>query len=192
MIKKRIFAYGIDFIIVTIVTAFIFSFITVATSSEEYIKSYENYMTVTNDYLNDEATEDEVIKSEYEMMQSSKTLNIIKIATTLTYFSILPFLMNGQTLGKKITKIKVVSNNEKPLHPGLMFLRGIIVSLVFIDIINILALMLASRTVWYNLTYFTSALTYTMYLVLIEFAIFRKDKRSLHDLIANTKVIETK
>lgn len=192
MIKKRIFAYGIDVIIVTIVSAFIFSFVTVATSSEEYINSYENYMTVTNNYLNDEATEDEVINAEYEMMLSSKNLNIIKIATTLTYFSILPFLMNGQTLGKKLTKIKVVSNNEKPLHPGLMFLRGIIVSLVFIDLINILTLMLSTRNVWYNLTYFTSALTYTMYLVLVEIAIIRKDKRSLHDLISNTKVIEAK
>ena len=73
-----------------------------------------------------------------------------------------------------------------------MFLRGLIVSTVIIDIINILALMYAKPSTWYDITYLTSALTYTIYLVLIEFVVLRKDKRSLHDLIANTKVVESK
>lgn len=192
MIRKRIISYGIDLILVTIITSFIFTIFTLGTNPEEYIESYESYMNTTNNYLNDEATEDDVIKAEYNMMKSSNSLMIVKIGTTIFYFAIIPFLMNGQTIGKKITKIKVISNNDKPLHPGLMFLRGLIVSLVLIDIINTVSLMYASPSTWYNITYFTSALTYTTYLVLIEFAIFRKDKRSLHDLIANTKVIESK
>lgn len=192
MIRKRIIAYGIDLILVTIITSFIFSILTLGTNPEEYLKSYENYMNTTNNYLNDEASENEVIKAEYEMMKSSNSLMIIKVGTTIFYFAIIPFLANGQTLGKKITKIKVVSNDNKPLHPGLMFLRGLIASTVIIDIINILALMYAKPSTWYDITYLTSALTYTIYLVLIEFVVLRKDKRSLHDLIANTKVVESK
>lgn len=192
MIRKRIISYGIDLILVTIITSFIFTLFTIGTNPEEYLESYENYMKTTNNYINDEATEEDLINAEYDMMKSSNSLMIIKVGTTIFYFAIIPFLMNGQTIGKKLTKIKVVSNNNKPLHPGLMFLRGLIVSLVLIDIINIVSLMYASPSSWYDITYITSALTYTTYIVLIEFAIFRKDKRSLHDLISNTKVIESK
>ena len=51
MIRKRIIAYGIDLILVTIITSFIFSILTLRTNPEEYLKSYENYMNTTNNYL---------------------------------------------------------------------------------------------------------------------------------------------
>lgn len=192
MLRKRIISYGVDLLIVTIITSFMFTIFSFGTKPEEYIESYEKYMNITNSYLKEEATENDVIKAEYEMMKSSKNLMILKIGTTIFYFSIIPFLMNGQTIGKKITKIKVTSIDSKPLHPGLMFLRGLIVSLVLIDIINITTLILCNPSTWYKITNITSIMTYITYIALIEFIIIRKDKRSFHDLIAHTKVIDAK
>ena len=59
MIRKRIISYGIDLILVTIITSFIFSILTIGTNPEEYLQSYENYMNTTNNYLNDEASENQ-------------------------------------------------------------------------------------------------------------------------------------
>ena len=174
-----------------IISSFLFAMFSMD-KSEEFINSYNDYINITNSYLENEVSENEVIQAEYDMMQTSSTLYITKIAVTLIYFSILPYLRNGQTIGKRITKIKVESNNNKELNPGLMFLRGTISSLVYIDIINMIALSVASPNTWYNITYLTSSLTYVIYIVLLQFIIIRKDKRSLHDLISNTKVIEIK
>ena len=191
MLKKRIISYGIDLIIVTMISSFLLAMFSMD-NSEEFVNSYNHYINITNSYLENEVSENEVIQAEYDMMQTSSTLYITKIAVTLIYFSILPYLRNGQTIGKRITKIKVESNNNQELNPGLMFLRGTISSLIYIDIINMIALSVASPNAWYNITYLTSSLTYVTYIVLLQFIIIRKDKRSLHDLISNTKVIEIK
>lgn len=190
MIRKRIIAYGIDIILITLLTSFIFTIFSTLTTPEKYLETYENYMNITNKYIEDEATEEEVIEAEYNMVKSSSNLMIIKVGLTLFYFSIIPYFTKGQTIGKKITKIRIVPNTGKELKPNSVFFRGIINSLVFIDIINLLILFLCKQSTWYNLTFFTSALSYTMYLIFMEFIIFRKDKRSLHDVLTNTKVIE--
>lgn len=190
MIKKRIISYVIDIMIILLSTSLIYSIFN--TNPEHYIEIYNDYINTSTDYFNQKATEEDVINAEHEMALASKNLQATKISITIIYFSILPFFTKGQTIGKKITKIKVVSTKHKELSAGSMFIRGIIVSLVLIDIINFLTLIYCNQSTWYNITTIINSIIYILYIILLEFVILRKDKRSLHDLISNTKVIEAK
>ena len=135
MIIKRIAAYIIDILIVSIITAFVYTMPIFGSTQEEYLDSYNNYLKEYTTYIEDQSNEDRLLDSEYKMVKSSSTLLIVEIGVTIVYFSIIPFFTKGKTLGKKITKLQVVSNNSKPLNPGLFFLRGLINSVIIIDMI---------------------------------------------------------
>lgn len=190
MIIKRIIAYAIDIFIISVITAFLYTIPAVSQNQDKYLESYNNFLTEYTNYIENNSTDEKLVDAEYKMVESSSTLLIIEIATTIIYFSIIPYFTKGKTLGKKIFKLQVVSNNNKPLNPGLFFLRGLISSLVIVDITNILALILGSKNTWIEVTATTSLITSLTYIISLQLMIFRKDRRALHDLIGNTKVID--
>ena len=63
-----------------------------------------------NDY------KDEIIELNYEVYKYRTYSSMFSATALILYFGVLPLVMNGQTLGKKIMKLRVVSNNEKKLN----------------------------------------------------------------------------
>lgn len=190
MIIRRITAYIIDILIVSVITAFVYTMPFFGNTQEEYLESYNEYLSEYTTYMENPTNEDKLLDSEYKMVKSSSTLLIVEIGVTIIYFSIIPFFTKGKTLGKKITKLQVVSNNSKPLNPGLFFLRGLLNSMIIIDIINMFVLLIGNKSIWIDVTTVTSIISTILYITMFEFMVIRKDRRSLHDIIANTKVID--
>lgn len=191
MTKKRIAAYIMDMFLITIISSFIYTFPLFAKDQENYLSSYETYTKTYTEYLKNNKSDEELINAEYKMIKSSSTILIIKVGVTLICFSILPYFKNGQTIGKKIFKIKIESQNNKELNPGPIFIRGLISSVVIIDIINLFILLLCNKNIYLITSIITSYLTYIFYISSFICILINKGNRSLHDLIINTKVIET-
>lgn len=192
MIKKRIFAYIIDMIIITIISSFIYVLPVFEKEQEYYLEATNNYTETYKEYRENKKTENDVLNAEYEMVITSSTLLIIRISTIIIYFSIIPYFKNGQTFGKKIIKIQVVPNKGKNINPGLFFLRGLLSSNVIVEIISILILIFASKTIYQNTSLLISYVTYFIYFLMIYIPLSRKDNKTLHDLITKTKVVELK
>ena len=192
MTKKRIAAYIIDMLIVTIISSFIYTLPLFAKDQEYYLNNYESYTKTYTEYLKNNKNEEDLVNSEYKMIKSSSTILIIKVGVTLIYFSILPYFKNGQTIGKKIFKLRIGQANQKELKPGNFFIRGLISSVVLIDIINLFILLLSNKNIYLITSIITSYLTYMFYITSFICILINKNKRSFHDLITNTKVIETK
>ena len=98
--------------------------------------------------------------------------------------------MKGQTLGKKIQKIKVVPVEGKELNPHLFILRSVILTNLFPQIASICAILFLKEKQWILASGIISNISLTITFALVMVLIFRNDERSLHDLICKTKVIE--
>jgi len=135
---------------------------------------------------------DSVAKEYVYLLNKDSALNtIITLICTLLYFGILQYFLNGKTIGKSIFKLQVVSNNEKKLNILNYFLRSLVVNDVLLNAISIIFLITASKTIYQNANNIISTIISIVEAIIIFLVMTREDHRGLHDLLFNTKVIET-
>lgn len=171
------------------------------TYSEEYIKelinSYEDKKITEEEYENIlNKSNEEYSKMEtnysYKLLNCSIITTIISLMCILLYFVVIQFYFDGKTLGKKIMKLKVVSNNDKELGTFNYLIRSLIVNEVFINIINIILLIVLSKNNFLAYNKIIYVITYILEMAILFMIVFDKNNRGLHDYISNTKVIEDK
>ena len=101
----------------------------------------------------------------YSLIELVQVGLVIEILFILYYISI-PVRNHGQTIGKKMLKIRVVKDDGKDADFSTLFMRQAIAEQL-----------LGALT--FGATYIVNALV----------ALFRKDKKSISDVFANTKVV---
>ena len=98
--------------------------------------------------------------------------------------------MNGQTIGKKIMKLRVVSINDKKLNFWKYLIRIVILNNIWLSLINVGAVYIVSGVKFYYVTYVISMLSSLIYMLNLIMVMFRKDNRGLHDMVVGSKVIQ--
>jgi len=187
---QRIAAYIIDIIMVSIITLILACGIP---RSDKYKKAVEDNDTLVDKILNNENDEDYINKfyeNEYFIEKETFSENLIEISITIGYFVIFAFLNKGQTVGKKLVKIRVVSKDETDASYIQLFGRSLIINDCFYAIVSLIIINLIKPN---QFLYTIGVLGFVHSLVLIctiLMAICRKDKRGLHDIIVKTKVVE--
>lgn len=198
-IFPRFGAYVIDMFIIAILISLITSIRFLNPHYEEYQETYEKYSEYYTDYLNGSTTLEEYTNNTDDIMVNlykyGFTNYIIALVVVIGYFVIFQKYNKGQTIGKKLFKLKVVSleNNDVAIDkyllrifPMYIISYGGIFSLIscilfpYILSVNVFAKWISAVTIANTLLGFIDA----------EFAIIRKDKRAFHDIISNTKVID--
>ncbi len=189
---KRIFAYLLDIFFVSLISSLIVMipiFNYNAPAIQE--KTNEMYDSLLNTGSSD-PDEDILIEKLYDLEKESSSLTVVTAFVTFIYFGVIAFINNGQTLGKMITKLRVVPVKDNKLNPGLYIIRTLLITSIIPQIINIASLSLMNANTWYNLTGIVSQVQEFFFLIILGFMIFRDDERGLHDIICQTKVIEAK
>lgn len=188
---KRIIAFVIDIVIVSLVVSLI-NLLPLDPYKDKYKDTYEKYNEVVQKSTEDEKNDykDEIIELNYEVYKYRTYSSMFSAAALILYFGVLPLVMNGQTLGKKIMKLRVVSNNEKKLNFWKYLIRIVILNNIWLSLINIGAVYVVSGVKFYYVTYVISMLSSLIYMLNLIMVMFRKDNRGLHDMVAGTKVIE--
>ena len=189
---KRIFAYLLDIFFVSLISSLIVMipiFNYNAPAIQE--KTNEMYDSLLNTGSSD-PDEDILIEKLYDLEKESSSLTVVTAFVTFIYFGVIGFINNGQTLGKMITKLRVVPVKDNKLNPGLYIIRTLLITSIIPQIINIASLSLVNANTWYNLTGIVSQVQEFFFLIILGFMIFRDDERGLHDIICQTKVIEEK
>ncbi|MDD3187615.1 MAG: RDD family protein [Bacilli bacterium] len=188
--SQRLFAYVIDFIILLLVVNIVTSFIPVPSSQEEInnqIKELDDKYVNSEISINEYLSEYEVKIIEYD--KSNIALNICQLIFILGYFVTIPVLNNGQTIGKKILKIKIVKNDGKLTFKEMIIRSFVTTSLMQLLTSTILVYFISSN--YYFKT--TTILTIIQILLVISTSfmiLYRKDKKGVQDIITNTSVIE--
>lgn len=151
-------------------------------SQGEYKEIVENinkkFDSVAKDYI-------------YILNKKGISNSIITLICTLLYFGILQYFLKGQTIGKKILKLKVVSASDKKINILNYILRSLIVNDVLLNTIGLLLLVLTSKKVYTQADNIISTIISISEALIIFLVLTRIDQRGLHDLLFNTKVIST-
>lgn len=125
----------------------------------------------------------------YKLNKYSTIYNIICILVILLYFIGFNIITNGQTLGKKILKLQIVSNNNSKVS----FINYLIRTIILYNPIYYLAMIIGPYMFNIN-NFYTWAIIWSniknyLQIIIIIMIIIRIDGRGLHDILANTKVI---
>lgn len=145
--------------------------------------------------LNNEITTQEYFQEYsdliYDMQNSSKLSFGISLALNIAYFVVFQTLFNGQTIGKRILKIKVVDKDSRK-DAGIVkiFVRSLFTLSIFSGSMNLILLFVLSKTKYTVFYAVISALELIFTLTTIILILYKKDKRGLHDMMAGTLVIK--
>ena len=129
MFKKRLFSYIIDIFILSLVLGVIGMFI----PSGSNIESLNNeLMNINNNFVNGELGIRTFINQyagifyniDKEMFYSSLTSVIVSIL----YFVVYPLYNNGQSFGKKMNNIKIVSNDDSDVSANSLIFRYLLMA----------------------------------------------------------------
>lgn len=174
-----------------------YSKLTESTDYQEIITSkYEDNQISKKEYqeiVTDINKEFDKIANDYVYLLNKKGVSnsIITLICTLLYFGILQYFLKGQTIGKKLLKLRVVSASEKKINILNYLLRSLIVNSVLLNTISIIFLIFVSKSTYSSVNNIISGLTGLVESITIFLVLTREDQRGLHDLLFNTKVIAT-
>ena len=117
--------------------------------------------------------------------------NLFNFMLMIGYFVILPFYYNGQTLGKKILKIKVVKDNEE-LTINDLLIRNMIINGLLFSLIGLALIFITGDVAYFTIISILGIIEFLLVIISIFMVLYRHDKKGLHDLWCKTSVIEEK
>jgi len=112
------------------------------------------------------------------------------MAIVIAYFAIFQFSLGGQTLGKKIMKLRVVKAKDKELNIFNYLIRCAILNGVIVNLLLVIFVNTLDVNSFYMANYIVSNIQSIIEIVIIIMIFMTNDSRGLHDYIAGTKVIE--
>lgn len=195
IILKRIGAYLIDFIVITLISMILTKMSFINPKYDEYVEVTNKYNEILSDYYEKEIDIDElneeVNEISYEMNKSGYVYLIGDIVVIILYFGVFNYVYKGQTLGKKLMNLQIISNKDKPLKIFNYFIRCIILNGIIMDIITLIAICF-SKSTYYDVYRIGSNINMMFQIIIFLSIMFSVSGRGLHDIIAGTKVINTK
>ena len=135
---KRVLAYLIDVLIITMVSSLLTMFIP---ASPEYKNASNKLEEVMEKYTEGEIEEDEYLDKvnelSYVISKESIEVSVVTVVLTTIYFVVVAYYMNGQTVGKKVMKIQIVSSENKKLTMNNYLIRSLLVDSILMNIVSI-------------------------------------------------------
>ncbi len=192
---KRVMAYLMDFLFITILVSLIVNIKFINPYLDNYRKTYDEYngliTDVNEDKLNVESSEykTKIVELTYDLNKYRVISASISSILFLGYFGALQYILNGQTLGKKIMKIKVTSVSDKKLTILNFLTRSVILNNILFSIILIVGVYVFNKNNYYNLSLIITYIELLVMSLIVLMIVLRKDNRGLHELITNTKVV---
>lgn len=186
---QRLIAYIIDMIIISCVSSIIsYPFIDF-NSYEKLVKEGDDVLEkYTNQEIDFKVYFSDSMDIEYQKSKITGFTNIITIAILVLYFIVYQIYNNGQTIGKKIMKIRIVKNGKGTLSMNNMIIRELFNSSIFVNIfIAIVALLGRNGYIYGSLI--ASIFQYAFIGITVFMIFFRKGGRGLADFIGATKVV---
>ena len=187
----RVIAYIIDIFIVS----FIISIIGLIIPANQNYQAYlEEYNTVQTEFMEEKITANEymnrAVEIIYDMDYSNVLIMILEVVLIILYFIVFQFYNKGQTFGKKLMKLRVVSTDGDSVTMNQIAIRALIINSILINILIIGSLLFLGRDYYYYVSLIIQRVSVIITFIIVIMVFLRKDGRGLHDVLAKTQVIQ--
>lgn len=187
---KRCLAYFIDIVMVFVISSLLSGVIPI---TEKAQLASENIMDLTmrvsEEQISKEKYNTELQSLNYELIKETVIISLINIVVYLLYFVVYPVYNNGQTIGKRTQKLKIVNKNNKEASMNSLLIRTLVLHGIAINIISLILILALNKNSFILINNILSYLHYLILIIVIFMIILSKNGRGLHDILANTKVI---
>ena len=186
---KRLCAYVIDYLLVVLVISVISMPFTDTKKTEKLEKESTE---IIEKYQKGEITPDEYLQRYssvyYNLSRNTGIVTFITIIVYILYYVFFQLYNKGQTIGKKLMKIKVISIDGE-LSMNQMIFRSLIVNILLLNIINFALITFAPKDIYTGVSATLSMIQYLIMFISIILAT-TKEGRTIHDRIAHTRVVK--
>ena len=193
---RRFGAYIMDMIIIALISSMFVKIEFINPKYDEYLKVYNEYLDYTSEIKDIKQLENDskITDLSYDLAKTGIASSIISLVVTTLYFVGFQYLNRGQTLGKKVFKIKVVDGDKGRVKLYQLLVRSLLIistpSLFFLtSFITILAVAFLSKTAYFKVIQFTQLFDITVLCASFILMMFREDGKGLHDLLMGTRVV---
>ena len=188
--NKRFFAYIIDIFIVLVIANLITMFITISEKTQDYYKELQTTQKKMYDKEIDvKEYTDIVLEDNYNISKGTVLISLTSIIIYILYFVVYQVYNNGQTVGKKLMKIKVKSITDEPLSINTMLFRTLIIYGIAANIINLILILLLKKELYLSISNTISIIQSLIVIISVFMILFSKQKRGIHDIITKTEVV---
>ena len=214
MVRKRVGAFFIDMLLVSLLAITLSGLSYLNPYKEKYEKVTDEYKEVLYEYQSVLTSEGSSSITNLKVLNEYLNTSIIPVLKNIEkysifyslwylivyflYFGIFTFFNDGQTLGKKIFKIRVVNKGSNKLSFNRVLRRCLIngTSLYYginiILIFRILSTFINDTYIFTNTYFILEFLSIALELSLVISLFFSKGTRLTNDLFAQTEIIEAK
>jgi len=189
---KRLVAFIIDIMIVYCISSFVsMPFLNQSTSDKlskqliEIREKYENKEIESKEFVSQYAN------LSYKIARTTGIYSIVTIIFEIVYFVVLQLYWNGQTIGKKIMKLKVISLDGE-LDCNQMIFRSFIANFILLNIISFALMLFSPKDVYFYGIAFFEFIQYSICAISIFMVLYSADGCSIHDKLTHTKVVNAK
>lgn len=188
--NRRFFAYIIDIFIVLVIANLITMFIPISEKTQDYYKELQTTQKKMYDKEIDvKEYTDIVLEDNYNISKGTVLISLTSIIIYILYFVVYQVYNNGQTVGKKLMKIKVKSITDEPLSINTMLFRALIIYGIAANIINLILILLLKKELYLSISNTISIIQSLTVIISVFMILFSKQKRGIHDIITKTEVV---
>lgn len=189
---QRFVAFLIDALLVSMIVSVV-SMPFIDTKKTETLE--KNITSLMEKYTNKEISmnefSSEYISIYYRLGRQNGIPSLISIFVGVCYFIAYQTYKNGQTIGKKLMKIRVVPL-EGELFMNQMIMRSFLANFLLMDICVYLFMLFSPKYVYFYSSAIIETIQYIMVGVSVVMIMYRKDGCAIHDKLVRTKVIREK
>ena len=192
---KRVCAYIIDIAIVSFIFMLFSKIELLNPNAEEFDKVYDEFTTyveknsTTSDGLKNIMSGDEYKNFSYKLSKLQIPNSILNIVITFGYFVVFQYLNKGQTVGKRLMKIRVKSKDGKRAGFVQILVRSLLINEIIASIILVIFISTMSQSMYLKANRIVELIDMLIVYGSLGFIMFRPDACGLHDLLMNTVVV---
>ena len=190
MFSQRVLAFLIDLLLLSIICSLITMFVPV---NDTATKLYEEQNRVLEGYVDGSVSMKEYVNQMvdlgYDISRQTVIVSIVTILISLLYYVVYPCYNNGQTLGKKLMKIKIKKTNDTELSMNDLLIRSMINNSILVNIINVILVLFLSKNLYLSTSSLVSFIQYLVLIISLIMIAFTKNAQGLHDKVCKTEVV---
>jgi len=186
---QRFVAFIIDMLIVSLIASFITApFIDAKKEEEQSNKAVELIQKYQNQEISIDEYTSQYKNTSFQLAKASGLTSIVSILISVIYFVVFQTLKKGQTLGKKLMKIRVISTDGELSYNQMIF-RSMIANSILVDILIFIALLFNSSHVYFYCSIIFESLGYILMFISMIMIMNKNNGLAVHDKLVHTMVI---